>query len=441
MNKILSNFKIYNPLVISKDTIEWFCISLLFLFSFVNTTTLFISMLLLIILLKQKEIGAIKILNLITMRTIINPAFAVGIGIFQNLKWALIFYCSIYLILGYRKMNKLKRKKLDKIMLYILIFTVYSAFSSFVFSTLPIVAIFKLLSYSTVFCGVIIGVANTIYKIDWINWMYKMMRILFISSVPIIFHPNGYLINGHAFQGILNQPNMFGILAALYISLILTKKQLETYTNNITFFLEIVCVIYMITLSESRTGFLTTVLILFITVYFSNINKINKIFLVMFLSSISVIFILSENKVYQFIQSFLNKGNQGVFYSRTKQLSGLTSNFLRNPWFGSGFSVPVTQYRSFIFNSEFIVEPGNLIIAVLSYGGIFGFILFMNYMVKIILTNKVNLKKLILLVISSIVICMGEMVFFSTNNIGIWLYMFFGIYISQNTEKILVTKE
>lgn len=418
-----------NGLVIKKTNLEWWIICLVFIFSFINSVTLFISLILLLILLKQKEIGTIKILNLITMRTIINPGLAVGIDSFQNIKWMIIYLCSFYLIWGYKHIDHNIRKRLDKILLAISFYTIYSAFASFFFSTLPIVAIFKLLSYSIVFIALIIGVANTNTKYNWLDWMYSMMVIIFIGSIPFIALPVGYLINGHAFQGITNQPNMFGILGGLFTALIVSRIQLSRFNGQLKPLILLSVLLYMIILSKSRTGFITAVLTIMLFLFFSKINRIQKIIMFNFYGLITILYALFDGRLIQFIHAFLYKGNEDILFSRVNQVDGLIFNFLRNPWFGSGFAVPVTPYRSFGFSTEYIVEPGNLILALLSYGGIFGFALFLNYMFKLINSNKKNYKFLIFLPLSTIFISMGEMVFFSSNNIGIWLYMMLSIYI------------
>lgn len=110
-------------------------------------------------------------------------------------------------------------------------------------------------------------------------------------------------------------------------------------------------------------------------------------------------------------------------------------SFRSNPLFGKGFAVPIYPNRSFIISTEFVVEPGNLLLSVLACGGIIGFVLFSIYMLNILITNKKNFKSLIYLPLASVMISMGEMVFFSSNNIGIWLYMFIGIYVFYNFEE------
>lgn len=413
---------------------ELIYIVILILFSFYKDIFLLIFLLMLLMFLKQKEIGAIKIINLITLRSVINPGIAVDIAIYQGLKWIILFFCSFYLIMGYKKIKFKFKKRTYLIVLSVLLFSVYSMITSLLFSTLPTIAIFKVLSYVVIFLGVIIGVANTIDKYNWIIWLYRMFFMLFMCSIPLILFPVGYFRNGVGFQGFINHPNLFGVVATLFFCLNLIKLQQHKFSNKFIGYLLNGLLFYMIILSQSRTSFISTSALFCIYIIFSNINIIKKIINICFGGVVVSLFTLSNENLRYSIQEFLFKGNENLFYSRENQIGGLMSNFSRNPWFGSGFAVPVTPYRSFSFSAEYIVEPGNLILAVLSYGGIIGLLLFLNYLVIIIISNKKNMKILILLPISTVLISMGEMVFFSSNNIGIWLYMFIAIYIFKEND-------
>lgn len=418
--------------LISKETFEWWIICFVLIFSFINSVALSISMIMLLFFLKQREIGAIKVLNLITLRTIINPAIAVGIEMQQNFKWIIIFSCSLYLLSSYFKLDKLIKKRLNKVLFPFVIFAIYSAISSFIFSTLPIVAIFKLFSYVIAFGGIVIGIAGTSMRINWIDWLYKLMTILFLTSLPLSIHPVGYLRNGHSFQGLINHPNMLGILAVLFVALIISRIQLKSYSNLLFPLLEITSVLLMIFLSKSRTSLLSVVILIAFYLFFSNINHVKKAFLLTLVSLVIFSTAWLNGVVVTFIEEFIYKGQDDLLYSRISQVDGLVDNFIRSPWFGSGFAVPVTPFRTFAFSTEYVVEPGNLVLAVLSYGGFVGFALFVFYMVRILMSGKTDYRKTIYLYLAPILISMGEMVFFSTNNIGIWLYMFIALSIFTN---------
>ena len=140
-----------------------------------------------------------------------------------------------------------------------------------------------------------------------------------------------------------------------------------------------------------------------------------------------IVYLFLDKQILQDIKLFFYKDQDNILSSRINQIDGLVSNFMRNPWFGSGFAVPVTPFRTFAFNSKYVVEPGNLILSVLSYGGIMGLIFFLIYMFSIFREILKNFSQTVFLFLSPILVSMGEMVFFSSNNIGIWCYTFIAI--------------
>lgn len=184
---------------------------------------------------------------------------------------------------------------------------------------------------------------------------------------------------------------------------------------------------FLIWQSNSRTSLISALVLIFAFLILSNLDFLKKGLGLIAISLFSL-FILINTNIFSEFQRFLFKGADDLLYSRAGQVSTLTESIEANPLFGTGFAVPVLPFRSYTISMAFIVEPGNLILSVLAYGGIIGFVLFSIYMLNIILSNMKNFKSLIYLPLASLMISMGEMIFFSSNNIGIWLYMFIGIY-------------
>ncbi|MFJ7306853.1 O-antigen ligase family protein [Peribacillus frigoritolerans] len=413
-----------------KNTVELIFVVLLMVISFINTSTLFVSLLLLLVFLKQKEIGAIKIINIITFRTIINPGIGVSIGNLEYFKWVILFGCSFFLLLSYFKLEKDDIKKVNFILFPLLLFFFYNIFVALTFSSLPVVAIFKLISYVVIFVATLIGVGYTFNKFDWIKWMLTMFKLFIMFSFVIITLPVSYLRNGSSFQGITNNPNMFGILAVLSIALFFSSLQLKIYKKSIILIILPMITFLMVFLSKSRTALISCLVLLFIYLIFLNCNKFLKIIIGNFLGIVLILLTLGSSLT-NYFTDFLYKGQDegDILNSRADQIETLISNFLLNPWFGNGFSVPVLSFKSYMFSTEFIVEPGNLVLSVLSYSGIIGFLLFSTYIIRIFWVNKENFKDVGFLPLATLLISMGEMVFFSSNNIGIWCYMYFAIYI------------
>lgn len=414
-----------NQLTIKKNSTISSLILFLFIFSLFNNISLLLFLLVLLLYGLKNSLNAIKSLNIITLRSVLNPGLAISISQFELLKWLLLFACAGRLIIDYFKIHD--KSKVNKIIFPVVLYLVYSALSSFIFSNLPIVALMKILSYGFIFIGMLIGIYNTINYFDWIDWIYKQLLLIVIFSIPLIPFEVGYLISRISFQGITNQPNMFGIILVLFIVVNIVMLQLNKHKMAIIGHLLNILSFFLIWQSNSRTSLISALVLIIVYLLLSNLNLLKK-GLVLIAVTIFILLILINTDILSELQGFIYKGADDLLYSRAGQISTLTESIEANPLFGTGFAVPVLPYRSYAISTEFIVEPGNLILSVLAYGGIIGFIIFNLYMLNIILSNARNFRYLIFLPLATVMISMGEMVFFSSNNIGPWLYMFIGIY-------------
>src|SRR5699024_9931079 len=240
---------------------------------------------------------------------------------------------------------------------------------------------------------------------NWHKWLMIMLQILMIISFLMINLPVSYLKNGTSFQGVINHPNVFGIIAVLFIALLFANAQMNKQINKINLLIMPIISIYMVIISKSRTAFISFIFITFLYFIFINKKRILKIIVGCFSTAILTLLLFSK-RFSSFLIDFIYKeqGQGDLLYSREGQINSLLENFSSNPLFGTGFAVPVLPYKSYEFSFNFIVEPGNIILAVLSYGGVIGFIIFFIYIIKIIQLNKHMFNKLIYLPISAILI-------------------------------------
>jgi len=418
---------------IKKTTMEQLIFISLFILSFFHQVTLLIYFIGLLFLLKQKEIGIIKVIILLTFRSILNPNIAVNFGKLQLLKWIYIIGGSIVLLSYYFKLDSKTRKQLASILLTISVFAVYNVIIAFLFSSLPIVATFKVFSYVLVFTGIMVGTALSYERINWFDWLDKWFRVLVVLSFIVL--PLQSIINTHGanlYQGVVNHPNLFGVTLVLYIAILLFKnKPREKFKK--TDFIFLVLTFIMIILSNSRTSLLGVFILLGIKVLIRFFSKLTLLKASMAPFTLGGV-LLVLGPLMGFFVEFMTKGRPlgDLFVSREAQFSGLMHNFSNRPLFGNGFNVPVLPYRTFDFSFEYVVEPGNLILAVLSFSGIVGFIIFIVYMLQILFSNKDNLIFRPYLFLAPILISMGEMVFFSSNSIGTLCYLLLALHIFEN---------
>ena len=420
-----------------------FYIIFFFLLSFLNQITLLLFFLYLFYKSFGGKLYCIYGLLLITFRTIINDSIAVNIGSMQLIKYCLIFYFSFIIWNSKNFFMTQKQAKWLKLILLISFFMfIYVLLVSLFFSGYPIISIFKYFSYCFPFVTIIYGIICTSKKIDWLDQLYCIFTILMIGSLLSIPFSFAYYSSKNWFAGLTNQSNMFGILSAIYIAIVLTKlmkkKSKFLYFNLIT-------TIYMAWISNSRTGMFSIVVFLVIYIIYEITLKMNlKLFFLILISIFVIVITPLSDIIESSISAFLFKGSDtteiisfdninNIFSSREGQKYTFLEKYEKNKMFGTGFQVPLNEgNRDWSLNFSTIVEPGNLLYATIGDIGLTGFFIF-SILYLVIFIAKLDIKK-ILLFIAPFTISFGEMVFFSTNNIAIILYALFGIYLSNEME-------
>lgn len=418
-------------------------VSIGFLLSLLHWTVCLVYFVALLCFLRQGIAGCVKGLLILTTRGILSTAVGAGIsGPTQIVKWALIFVFSLY-ILYFQRLDQVSFKQLrivNMLQLLVWIFAIYNIVVSFITGSYPIVSAFKVFSYVIPFTAIIIGVSITQKKIDWSEYCYLLLSPLILFSAVTIPFGNFKIVND-SFQGIINHPNLFGIFGAIYICFLLysnfsTKKKSGLDWKRV---LLLILTFVMIFLSQSRTGMFSALAILII--YFLTMNLESKVRLVIGLIIVGVVvafyFMIDESSYVSLIEqinTFIYKRDtDDVLQSRLGQIDASKIKYEANQLLGSGFGVPYDPYvKNFSFSLDLTYEAGNLFISVLGDSGIIGLVLFIVYMGYILINS--NSKKWILF-FAPIVISLGEMAFFATNNIAIYYYIMFGICLCVGEEE------
>lgn len=393
---------------IRKSIVEIILITLFFLISCAHPFGLYLVMIISSYYLFKGRIGIIKLMFLLILRTIISPGLFFDINtiqIFQVYKWLVIIGGSTLIVIN----DLIIKNKFDKIFIGIFILYLYFIISSFFFSINMTVSILKITSYLLPLLAFYFS-KNTINNHNLINWTYCILKIPLFISLFLITTSVGYLRNGIGFQGIFNNPNMLGIVTVLTLGIALTiDKKIGT---KILFFSY--CILLVI-LSSSRTSLISIIVIIIIYLlcaerrdYFKYVSLI----------SVTVIIFISYFSPLKFsLLKFFLKGqsNNDILYSRNNQLENFNMGFNKSPIFGNGFGVPVIPNNNIPDN--YIVEAGNLVIALIMFGGLVGLFLYLLFILLWI--KSIDIMKLCMFA-STILISMGEMVLFSSNSIGLW---------------------
>src|SRR5699024_5481144 len=146
----------------------------------------------------------------------------------------------------------------------------------------------------------------------------------------------GYLRNGISFQGITNQPNMFGIIIVLFIAVNTVMLQLNKHRLPTTGHLLNILSFYLIWLTNSRTSLISAIVLIIVYLLLSNLNLLKK-GLGLIAVTIFILLILINTDILSELQGYIYKGADNLLYSRAGQVGSLTESFNSNPLFGTGF--------------------------------------------------------------------------------------------------------
>ena len=404
--------------------------AILFLISFLNQPLLSIWTLVMCLkgVISQNRSTVIRIFIMIQLRSLINPGIASSYsGVSSMIKWITIFILSGMILFSLYDEHA---DALKKIYLSFIFFTVIIIVSGFFFSSYPVVAAFKMISYVVPFLAILKGICNTSY-IGWIKEVTEPFGILLLGSIVLIPFPVGYLRNGHAFQGIFSHPNIYGAMLAMFLAGFLYSS------NKITLKEIIISIITtgLAVLSESRTGIFACICVIILYLLSKEIRTkfSSKIYLIVIILTVLSIIVL-DNSIITSIHSLIYKGgNESVLFSRANQFESNINRFFVSPLLGTGFNVPyIPNVCSYGFSFDLVVENGNLILAILGDIGIIGFAIFILCYLQLL---KLGWGNKIVLFIIPFVVSMGEQSFFSTNNFAIIMYIYISIFVADGIKK------
>ena len=398
----------------------------LFLLSLLNAPTLFFITIIgfLLAIHYSKKDGLIIYLMFIQLRSLINPGIAVSYGstTLQLLKWIVIFSTSILILIK----NKKCASEVGKIIFSLIFFSVNIILYAFLKSSFPVVASFKVISYVIPFVAIIKGINQSNDSEKLFKNIVKLLGIMIFAGIICIKSSIGYYVNGYAFQGIFNHPNLFGVMISIFIaSFLYSNKKLDCKALMI-----IITSIWLIMMSKSRTSLISSSLTFIIFIISQNIKFSKK-----FLSIFAILLLLLSycainNSIIDTLNDFLYKGHDNsILYSRKSQFEANINRFKSSPLIGTGFNVPYNRNNiSYSLSMDLVVENGNIILSLLGDIGLIGLLLFVLVYTKIFLIGKKNIKTIFFI---PFLVSMGEMSFFSTNNFAIILYILFGMYIAD----------
>ena len=420
-----------NARLITRFDVLIFCA---FFVSFLHSALALAFLAFLVFLSTRGTKNCVKALLLLTARGVISSTVAVNLG-GSVLKLSVILIASFFIFINtIRESNR--KFMVDSVLGSALAFAVFAVFASFLNSSYPITAAFKIISFIVPFIAILVGVNET-KEYPWKEYFVLFFGILFAISLLMVPFARFRIVN-YDFQGIFNHVNLFGIVGALYVAVLLYSDELKKHPLIRT--VALILMLVMIYLSASRTGLFSALFAIAFYYAFGEESKKAKIVVISMTALLFLFFILAEkttlvSNVSGLINDFIYKSNtKNILASRQETLAIAKEKYENSKLFGSGFMVPwIKNFTNYGMSFNLIVEPGNLIWAILGDTGIIGMILFALLVISIFLKGD---KRNVFLLVTAFSINMGEMVFFSSNNMAILVWLLIALYLSAPQKRV-----
>ena len=313
---------------------------------------------------------------------------------------------------------------------------------SLLFSRVADVSVLKALSWTVTTCTLLANfgrLSDGVYA--------QLERIVFglllgvsLVSLPLVATEVGYLTNGTGFQGILNQPQAFGLTMALLASWLLGGLLGDPRPSwQRLAFLGVA--IMMVALSQSRTAGLAFLLSVPIGVLLvvrgapgsarASLPGLWTGRMHWMLLLAPVVLALTGTALLERMSTFLRKGEdatsivQSYDTSRGRLVERMLSNIKMNPWAGIGFGVASDPYAMVIERDSVLgmptgaaIEKGNTPIAVVEELGVLGALVVAAWLVVLALPAIRGGPRPAIVLVAILLTNLGEATLFSPGGFG-----------------------
>lgn len=282
------------------------------------------------------------------------------------------------------------------------------------------------------------------------RWFLGLCTVLVLGGLPLIGHELGYVQNGRGFQGLLSQPQSYGVflapVAGWGTAVLATGK-----TSHLKLWILLTLAAWVsLFASEARTALLGAVggLVAGLSLVLPASSSLRQHLQQRLLRTRSIVLAcvaltgLTIHGTYlqERLRAFATKGHPevpltGVFeHSRGALIAASWANFEKRPLFGIGFGIAsdprelVTRVMPGVpVPVGAPMEKGFLPTTVLEEVGLVGSVIFLLLIVSIVRRpiHSQNLSGTVL-VMSGLLVNLGEMIFFALGGIGLYMWLMVG---------------
>lgn len=356
-------------------------------------------------------------------------------------RYAVIFSSFISIIL---RIN-FSLKKIDNLIFLTVAIGFYFIVHAILFSQIPSVSILKAINW-TLTISILLVAWSRLDSLQFENmqkWFIGfLISITVISLITLFFPEVGYRDTGTSFQGIINHPLAFAPSMALLGAFVLGQL-LEQKKPSWKLIFSLSFIFLLVFMSESRTSGIALFLASLICIGFiflisrHNLESYSPAIKSKRLFSIGLIlifFFVIDSFYFNLVDYFITKSNQAdvsglidaFLTSRSVLYEPMIANIIENPFTGIGFGIASDPQSMAITNDPIFglpiqapIEKGVTPLMVLEEVGLIGFLLFILWVFLLIIRSISNGIAAFLVLITLLLINVGESVLFSPGGAGL----------------------
>ena len=397
----------------------------------------------------RQTIEAFAIMFLVLMG---NPIFVSRIG--RSLRWIVLFAGFGRMLFDTLLSPKYRDTKPSKQVTLLLLFFITMLPISILVSKMALISSFKLTAFSLGVFTVIISFERTKELSSyWWAWFNTYFLFLILGSSLVFLAGMGYERNSVGFQGILNHPQVFGSVLGIVIPWFVGRIMLTRSKISLMELIIAGLSIVFLYISQTRTGALAFIgggslaffLFLFSGKALPTSPRFYYTIFALFIAG-SFVLILIPDQINSLVTEFIQKRtqtaalNEAFEESRGFLIEASMANFREYPILGIGFGVPSDFESGGFGTTETVmglpvsatVEKGFLPSAVLEETGLFG-ALFTILILSLFIRKQIKKGDLFILwlILSSLLVNVGEAVLFSFGGTGLFVWLMLGFSINQ----------
>lgn len=383
-----------------------------------NSGLNFIFIAIMILQMRNGYVGFLKACLWLTLKQgLLLPPFTSQLTTMQiNIKLLVMALGAVWVLASYFRQQG---GNIPRYCAWVLLFGISALVSAMIFGSYPVAGSVKVMSFTLVLMAIVIAASECNEYFELETYLYYVLSGVMIVSFCTLPYGGAYMQGsaGALFRGIWNHPNDFGVICAIYLSIVLVRCTRIGYIQGI----QLIMVFVMIFFSNSRGAMIASLGI--IAMYFFLCEeRSDKI--IIGIAFIAVMMALLYTSFGDVIERFFIKGSEKLsvesFSSRGEIKEVAMTRFRSNRLFGRGLLISYEPgITSFIFNEDG-TEPGNIFYELLAGTGIIGMICFVRMAISFF-SNA--MKKNRLYVLTAVLASISEVSFFSVNNYACLYYI------------------